>query len=98
MVGWAPYLLNLFLDDCKDVQDFGTKFHYSWLVMLIAFMGSREPRYVSFATRHKQNKGAIYLLLGTTSDARHKNMNESIFERYLHDLEDATSNMWRITP
>jgi hypothetical protein len=23
-VSWAPYLLNLFLDDCKDVQDLGT--------------------------------------------------------------------------
>jgi hypothetical protein len=24
-VGWAPYLLNLFLDDCKDAQDFRNK-------------------------------------------------------------------------
>jgi hypothetical protein len=24
IVSWAPYLLNLFLDDCKDVQDLGT--------------------------------------------------------------------------
>jgi hypothetical protein len=23
-VSWAPYLLNLFLDDCKDAQDLGT--------------------------------------------------------------------------
>jgi hypothetical protein len=23
-LSWAPYLLNLFLDDCKDVQDLGT--------------------------------------------------------------------------
>jgi hypothetical protein len=25
MLNWAPYLLNLFLDDCKDAQDLGTK-------------------------------------------------------------------------
>jgi len=23
-ISWAPYLLNLFLDDCKDAQDIGT--------------------------------------------------------------------------
>jgi hypothetical protein len=44
-VSWAPYLLNLFLDDCKDAQDLGTKFHYSWLLMLIAIMGWKEPDY-----------------------------------------------------
>jgi hypothetical protein len=35
-LSWALYLLNLFLEDCKDVQDLGTEFHYSWLLILIA--------------------------------------------------------------
>ena len=26
---WAPYLLNLFLEDYKDVQDLGIELHYS---------------------------------------------------------------------
>jgi hypothetical protein len=47
----VPYLLNLFQVDCKDAQDLGTKFHYSWLLTLIAFMGWREPEYVIFCTR-----------------------------------------------
>jgi hypothetical protein len=55
IVSWAPYLLNLYLDDCKDAQDLGTKFHYSWLIMLIAFMGWMKPRYVNFCTRTKPN-------------------------------------------
>jgi hypothetical protein len=38
-MSWAPYLLNLFLEECKDAQDLGTEFHYSWLITLIAFMG-----------------------------------------------------------
>jgi hypothetical protein len=45
-ITWAPYLLNLFLNDYKDVQDLGTKFHYSWLIMLISIMGWMEPKYV----------------------------------------------------
>jgi hypothetical protein len=97
-VSWAPYLLNLFLDDCKDAWYLGTKFHYSCLIILIAFMGWREPRYVTFSTRPKLNQEARYLLLKATSDARHKRMNRSIFEGYLCDLQEAINNMWRITP
>jgi hypothetical protein len=50
-VSWVPYLLNMFQVDCKDAQDLGTKFHYSWLITLIAFMGWQEPEYVIFCTR-----------------------------------------------
>jgi hypothetical protein len=97
-VSWAPYLLKLFLDDCKDAQDLGTKFHYSWLITLIAFMGWREPRYVTFCTRPKPNQGERYLLLRATLDSRHKRENGSIFEGYLRDLQEAINKMWRITP
>jgi hypothetical protein len=58
----APYLLNLFQVEYKDAQDLGTKFHYSWLITLIAFMGWREPKYVVFFTK-PQPVGARYLLL-----------------------------------
>jgi hypothetical protein len=39
VLSWALYLLNLFLEDFKDEQDLGTEFHYSWLLILIAFIG-----------------------------------------------------------
>jgi hypothetical protein len=80
IVSWALYLLKLFLDDCKDAQDLGTEFQYSWLIMLIAFMGWREPRYVTFSTRPKLNQGERYILLKATSNAKEKRMNGSIFE------------------
>jgi hypothetical protein len=85
-MSWVSYLLNLFLDDCKDVQDLGTEFHYSWLITLIAFMGWREPRYVTFCTRPKPNQGKRYSLLKEMMSASHKRMNGSIFEGYLRDL------------
>jgi hypothetical protein len=97
-VSWAPYLLNLFLDDCKDVKDLGTEFHYSWLIMLIAFTRWTEPRYVTFITRPKPNQGERYLLLKAMLDGRQKRMNGSIFEGYLCDLKEAISNIWSITP
>jgi hypothetical protein len=85
-VSWEPYLLNLFMDDCKDAQDIGTEFHYSWLIMLIVFMGWREPRYVTFGTTPKLNYGERYLLFKATLDSRKKSMNGSIFKGYLCDL------------
>jgi hypothetical protein len=94
---WVPYLLNLFLEYCKDAQDLGTEFHYSWLITLIAFMGWREPRYVVFCTRPKP-EGAMYLFLRARTDSRNKKENRSIIEGYLCDLQEAISKMWRITP
>jgi hypothetical protein len=61
-MSWVPYLLNLFQEDWKDAQDLGTKFHYLWLITLIAFMGWREPRYVIFCNK-PQLARARYLLL-----------------------------------
>jgi hypothetical protein len=78
-MSWAPYLLNLFQEDCKDAQDLGTEFHYSWLITLIAFMGWREPGYLVFYTRPKP-AGARYLLLRVGPNARHKRENGIIFE------------------
>jgi hypothetical protein len=96
-MSWVPYLLNLFQEDCKDAQDLGTEFHYSWLITLIAFMGWREPGYVIFCTR-PQPAGARYLLLRSGPQARHKRENGIIFEAYLWDIQEAISRSWRITP
>jgi hypothetical protein len=61
MLSWAPYLLNLFLDDCKDAQDLGTKFHYSWLMILIALIGWREPPYSYFCDRIGHFHAMVYI-------------------------------------
>lgn len=66
--------------------------------MLIDIMGWKEPNYTFFTTRPKPNCGARYLSLGNMSDAKHRRMNETIFEGYLHELEEAISNLSRITP
>jgi hypothetical protein len=97
-VSWELYLLNLFLDDCKDAHDLGTKFHYSCILMLIAIMGWKEPNHTLFTTRPKPNYGVRYLSLGAMSDDKNRNMNAAVFKGYLCDLQEAISNLWRITP
>jgi hypothetical protein len=65
---------------------------------LIAIVGWKEPSYTFFDTRPKPNYGARYLSLDVMSDAKHKKMNADVFEGYFRDLQEAISNMWRITP
>jgi hypothetical protein len=98
MLSWAPYLLNLFLDDCRDVQDLGTKFHYSWLLILIALIGWREPQYTYFCERTSHCHAMWYTSLGSTLDPKIKSTNASTFVRYYNELQESIANSWRITP
>jgi hypothetical protein len=51
MFNYASYLLNQFLLHYHDVQDIGTKFHFSWLIMLIALVGWQEHKFSTFLAR-----------------------------------------------
>jgi hypothetical protein len=62
-LSWAPYFLNLFLDDCKDVKDLWIEFNYSWLLILIFMIGWKELKYSFFSTRPTPFHGARYLSL-----------------------------------
>jgi hypothetical protein len=48
--------VNQFLVDCRDAQDNGMKFHYSWWLILIALVGWKEPKFSYFLDR----KGKCY--------------------------------------
>jgi hypothetical protein len=95
LMTWAPYLSYLFQVDCKDAQDASKKFHYSWLITLIAFMGWREPKYVVFGTT-PQSGGEIYCILIYVPLAKNKKGNGIVFEAYLQEIQEAISRAWRI--
>jgi hypothetical protein len=90
-------LLNFLLDDCKDAQDLGTGFHYSWLLILIDVMGWKESKYSFFSTKPKPCHGVRYLSLGATSDAKNRKEDASIFKGYLPDMQDTITSTWRVT-
>jgi hypothetical protein len=98
MLSSAPYLLNLFPKDFKYAQDLGTEFHYSWLLMLIALIGWREPKYTCFCERTSCCHATRYISLGSTSDSKTRSENASMFAWYYNDLQEIISNTWRITP
>ena len=45
---WAAYLTREFLEDARDAQEKGRPFHYSWLLILIALIGWKEPTEAQF--------------------------------------------------
>jgi hypothetical protein len=97
MLDWAPYLLNLFLDDYKDAQDLGTKFHYSWLLILIALIRWKETPYSYFCDRVGHCHATRYISMGRTSDPKRKSRNVNTFAHYFSDIQDNIANTWRIT-
>ena len=40
---WAAYLAKEFLEDACHAQEKCRPFHYSWLIVLIALVGWKEP-------------------------------------------------------
>jgi hypothetical protein len=98
MLRWAPYLLNLFLEDCKDTQDLGTDFHYSWLLILIALVGWREHKYTYFFERSNHCRAMRYLSLGSNLDPNNKSVNVGMFAGYYNELQENIANSWKIMP
>ena len=45
---WAEYIAKEFLEDIRDAQENGRPFHYSWLIVLIALVGWKEPTEAQF--------------------------------------------------
>jgi hypothetical protein len=94
----GPYLLNSFLEDCKDTQYWGSEFHYSWLLILISLIGWKEPVYNKYIERPGKCGTAKYISLCSNADPKRKKVNTYIFARYFIEMQDLIANTWRITP
>jgi hypothetical protein len=47
-MNWAQYLINHMDLNCIEAQDQGHKFHFSWLLILIAFIAWEMPEGATF--------------------------------------------------
>jgi hypothetical protein len=82
-MSWAPYLPNYFLEDCKETQDWGSEFHYSWLLILISLARWKESTYTMFLQRIGKCGVARYTSLRSTTDPKAKKINSDVFTLYL---------------
>ena len=66
---WEAYIAKEFLEDIRDVQEKGRPFHYSWLIVLIALVGWKEPTEAQFSTIPPDLPGAMrYASLWVSQD------------------------------
>jgi len=63
ILSWEPDLLNVFLEDFIDAQDFGMKFHCLWLLILIALVAWEETKYSTFLYRRGKCCATRYISL-----------------------------------
>jgi hypothetical protein len=47
-MNWAKYLVNQLELNCREAQDQGYEFHFSWLLIMIAFIFWEMPEGVTF--------------------------------------------------
>jgi hypothetical protein len=87
-MSWAPYLLNYFLKDYKDTQYWGSEFHYSWLLILIALVGWKEPVYSMFLQRVGKCGATRYTSLRSTTYPKTKKVNNDVFALYLSKIQN----------
>jgi hypothetical protein len=71
-ISWAPHLLNSFLEDCKDTKDWGSEFHYSWLLILIGLIGWKELVYNKYLERPGKCDATRYISLHSSADPKRK--------------------------
>jgi len=47
-MNWESYLVKNLEKECREVQDQGYEFHFSWILMLIAFVTWKMPEGETF--------------------------------------------------
>jgi hypothetical protein len=69
-MNWVSYLINELEKDCREAQDQGYEFHFSWLLILIAFVTWEMP------------EGATFLEVRAIRTTGHEVHHLVVYERY----------------
>jgi hypothetical protein len=98
-MNWAKYLVNQLEIDCKEAQDQGHEFHFSWLLILIAFVAWELPEGATFPDLDPfEPLAANFSTLWYSNDMSKKWKSNSIFHVYYNQLKVAIRSKPRITP
>jgi hypothetical protein len=98
-MNWAKYLVNQLELDCREAQDQGYEFHFSWLLILIAFIAWEMPEGATFPDVEPFEPLAVkFSTLWYSSDMNKQWQSNAIFHTYYNQLKIAIQAMPRITP
>jgi hypothetical protein len=82
-MNWASYLINELEKDFHEAQDKGYEFHFSWLLVLIAFVAWKMPKGVAFPEVEPSDSLATrFSTLWYTNDMEKKWQLNMVFHTY----------------
>jgi hypothetical protein len=84
--------------DCRGVQDQGYEFHFSWLLILIAFIAWKLPEGATFPEIEPfEPLAAIFFTLWYSRDMKKQWQSNVFFHTYFNQLKNAIQYTPRIT-
>jgi hypothetical protein len=86
------------MDDYQDVWDVGMEFHYSWIIILVALVGWKNPKYTMFLQINRRWSATQYESLWHSTVAKDIQENTDIFNTYLEEIQGKVEETWRIPP
>jgi hypothetical protein len=98
-MNWSKYLADQLELDCREAQDQGYEFHFSWLLILITFIAWEMPEDVVFPeTLPFEPLVAKFNTLWYTTDMNRQWQSNTLFHRYYIQLKTAIQATPHITP
>jgi hypothetical protein len=97
-MNWVKYLVNQLELDCREAQDQGYEFHFSWLLILIAFIAWEMSEGATFLETEPFEPLAVrFSTLWYSTDMSKQWQSNVIFHVYYNQLKTAIQSMPRIT-
>jgi hypothetical protein len=91
-MNWAKYLINQLELDCRQAQDQGYEFHFSWLLILIAFIAWELPEGATFLEIEPfEPLAAKFCTLWYSSDMNKQWQSNVVFHAYYTQLKNPSS-------
>jgi hypothetical protein len=98
-MNWVQYLVNQLELDCREAQDQGYEFHFSWLLILIAFIAWELPEGATFLDIEPFEPLAMkFCTLWYSSDMNKQWQSNVVFHAYYNQLKIAIQSTPCITP
>jgi hypothetical protein len=89
-MNWVSYLINELEKDCREAQDQGYEFHFSWLLVLIAFVAWKMLEGVTFLeVEPSEPLAARFSTLWYTNDMSKQWQSNVVFHAYYQQLKHA---------
>lgn len=85
------------MDDRKPAQKRNQLFHYSWLIILMAFVTWKKPSHTQFLTIRGECRGVCYVKLWANPDPDRQRINNQVSFTYYQYLFAMVASRPRIT-